>query len=120
MATIKKWDTGTVPGSSDAAVIDASGSYTVTLTTPISVGWIAISDSGATLSVNDSGQTQTVSGSLTNGGTLNIDTDGNSSASQLGVAGDLTNSGTVNIGTGFANDGGSTVTVSAISTTAAR
>ena len=76
--TASKWNTGTVPGSSDDAVIDASGSYTVTLGVPITVNSIAISDSSATLAVNDSGQTETILGSLTNSSSLNIDTGGNS------------------------------------------
>jgi hypothetical protein len=109
--TASKWNTGTVPGSSDDAVIDASGSYTVTLSVPITVNSIAISDSSATLAVNDSGQTETILGSLTNSSSLNIDTGGNSFGTKLSVGGDLSNSGTVNIGTGFARDGGSTVTI---------
>ena len=58
------------------------------------------------------GAALSLSGGLTVSGSLNVDTDSNSSASKLGVGGDLTNSGTVNIGTGFAGDGGSTVTIS--------
>ena len=110
--TASKWNTGTVPGSSDDAVIDASGSYTVTLGVPITVNSIAISDSSATLAVNDSGQTETVIVGLTNSGNLNIDTGGNSSGTTLSVGGNLTNTGTVNVGTGFNRDGGSTLTIS--------
>ena len=109
--TASDWSPATVPGSSDDAVIDASGSYTVTLGVPITVNSIAISDSSATLSVNDSGQTETVQGSLTNSGSLNIDTGGNSSGTKLSVGGDLSNSGTVSVGTGFRGDGGSTLTI---------
>ena len=110
--TASEWSPATVPGSSDDAVIDASGSYTVTLGVPITVNSIAISDSSATLAVNDSGQTETVTVGLTNSGNLNIDTGGNSSGTKLSVGGDLTNSGTVNVGTGFNRDGGSTLTIS--------
>jgi Tfp pilus assembly major pilin PilA len=58
------------------------------------------------------GAAMTLSGGLTLGGSLNIDTIGGAAGSQLGVSGDLTNSGTVNVGTGFNRDGGSTVTIS--------
>ncbi|MGA6966971.1 MAG: hypothetical protein WBZ51_25595, partial [Xanthobacteraceae bacterium] len=112
--TASDWSPATVPGSSDDAVINASGAYTVTLSVTITVNSIAISASGATLSVHDPslGQPETVLGSLTNSGSLNIDTGGNSFGTKLSVGGDLSNSGTVNIGTGFAGDGGSTVTIS--------
>src|SRR5208282_6745383 len=58
------WSTGAVPGASDDATIGLSGSYTVSITSPITVGSIAVSDGVATLSVNDSGQIVTVTGNL--------------------------------------------------------
>jgi hypothetical protein len=96
--TASKWDTGTVPGSFDDAVIDASGSYTVTLGVPITVNSIAISDSIATLAVNDSGQTETVTVGLTNGGDLLVDTGGGQGGTALSIGGTLTNSNYVAIG----------------------
>jgi autotransporter passenger strand-loop-strand repeat protein len=57
------------------------------------------------------GAALSLTGGLTVGGNLNVDTVGNASGSVLGVAGDLTNGGTVNVGTGFNRDGGSTVTI---------
>jgi hypothetical protein len=72
--TASKWDSNSVPGATDDAVIDASGSYTVTISTPILVGSIAVNDTSATLFVNDSGQTAMVAGALSNSGSLLVDT----------------------------------------------
>ena len=46
-STAANWSTGTVPGSSDDAVIAAAGGYTVSITASTNVGSIAIDDSGA-------------------------------------------------------------------------
>ncbi|MFN8572140.1 MAG: hypothetical protein U0132_08790 [Gemmatimonadaceae bacterium] len=50
-----KWSTGAVPGSNDSACLNASGTYTVTLATPIAVKAvkIGIGGSNATLRAND-------------------------------------------------------------------
>ena len=59
------------------------------------------------------GAALSLTGGLTVGGSLNIDTNnGGSTGSSLSVGGDLSNSGTVSIGTGFRSDGGSTLTIS--------
>ena len=70
-STPADWSTGRVPGPSDDAVIAAPGGYTVTVTTPESVGSVALNDPGATLEI--SGSTLVVSGSLNvQSGTLKI------------------------------------------------
>lgn len=71
--TATAWNADAVPGSSDDAVLSAPGSYTVSITTPITVASIAVSDGSATVSVNDPGQTVTVAGELADGGVLLVD-----------------------------------------------
>ena len=44
--TAADWSTGAVPGAADAVTIGVSGYYTVTLTTLVTVGSIAVSDAG--------------------------------------------------------------------------
>jgi hypothetical protein len=114
--TAGNWSTDTVPGSSDDAVIDASGSYTVTLSVPIPVGSIAVSDSSATLAVNDPGQTETVGGGLTNGGDLLVDTGGGQGGTTLSIGGTLSNSNSVAIGNGGLS-AATTVTAAGLSNT---
>ena len=57
--TAANWNTGVAPGAADEAVISASGSYTVTISTPITVASIMVDNAATTLSVNDPGQTVT-------------------------------------------------------------
>jgi hypothetical protein len=108
--TVADWSSGTVPGPSDNVFISNSGSYTVSITTTVNVNSVAVSDANAALTL-ENGAALSLTGGMTVGGSLDIDTDGGTSGSTLNVGGDLTNSGTVDIGTGFNRDGGSTVTI---------
>ena len=94
------WSTGAVPGASDDAVIAAAGGYTVAITSPITVGSIAINDGGATLAINDPGNTVSVNAAVTNGGLLFVDAFGGQGdgGSSLTIGGTLTNSNIVQIG----------------------
>jgi hypothetical protein len=107
------WDTGTVPVAGDDVIIGVAGGYTVTLTTPITVNSITISDPSATLSIVDPGGTEQLTGALTNSGTLYVDAFGGQGGTSLAIGGALTNSNTVFIGNGGAS-GASTVTAAAL------
>src|SRR6266576_716567 len=123
--TVTDWDTGTVPGPGDDAVIPFG---TVSVTTPVTVGSISLTAS-AVLGIADPGFTDTVTGDFSNSGTLDIDF-GASSGSTLTIGGTLTNtaSGVLNIGysnltadttvtaAGFSNAG----TISLIGSTSAQ
>jgi hypothetical protein len=58
------WSGGAVPGAGDNAVIDASGTYTVTLSTSETVGSLILNDAGATVSLGN-GANLTLGSSLT-------------------------------------------------------
>jgi len=123
--TVTDWDTGTVPGPGDDAVIPFG---TVSVTTPVTVGSISLTAS-AVLGIADPGFTDTVTGDFSNSGTLDIDF-GASSGSTLTIGRTLTNtaSGVLNIGysnltadttvtaAGFSNAG----TISLIGSTSAQ
>ncbi len=96
-ATAADWIPGKVPGIGDAVTIAFPGFYTVTLTTPVTVGSITISNTSAFLSVQDPGKTETVSGSVANSGVLDVDVSG-SGGTTLKIGGTLSNLGTVTIG----------------------
>ncbi len=102
--TAGNWSTNTVPSSSDDAVIDAPGTYTVTITASISAGSIVIYNDGATLSISGSGVTASVTNDVTNAGNLTLQ-DG----AALTTYGDFANSGGVNLDT--VGTGGSSLTI---------
>jgi hypothetical protein len=84
------WSADTVPGPSDEAVIAAAGNYTVTVTSPETVGSVSLDDPGAILDIqagiSQSG-TLTVNGSLdVQSGTLKIDGSGYLLSLGLGAA----------------------------------
>src|SRR5213078_3232147 len=85
--TAADWNTGTVPGPGDDAVIPFGS---VSLTTPVTVGSISLTTSSATLGIADPGGTDTVTGDFSNSGTFDIDF-GASSGSTLTIGGTLTN-----------------------------
>ncbi|MGI8841290.1 MAG: hypothetical protein ACR2F8_11015 [Caulobacteraceae bacterium] len=58
------WSGGAVPAAGDKAVIDASGTYTVTMSSSETVGSLTLNDRGAAVSLG-SGATLTVESSLT-------------------------------------------------------
>src|SRR5262249_27073748 len=113
--TAADWETGTVPGFGDDAVIDLAGNYTVSVTAPISVASLRVNNGGTTFSINDPGDTETVAGGVGNIGTLNIDTGFAPGGSSLALGGTLANGGTINIGNNGFNGGGiaQTTTISA-------
>jgi filamentous hemagglutinin len=96
-ATAANWIPGKVPGAGDAVTIAVPGFYTVNLTTPVKVGSIVISNTSALLAVQDPGQTETVSGAVSNSGALQVDT-GGPGGTTLNIGGTLTNLHVVNIG----------------------
>jgi hypothetical protein len=112
--TAAKWSPNSVPGPTDDAVVDAAGSYTVTIDAPaIDVGSITISDSSASLVANN-GQTETVVGDLTNGGSLGVDNGGGQGGTTLSIGGTLTNSNFLQVGN---NNLATTVTAQGLSNT---
>jgi hypothetical protein len=115
--TAAKWSPNSVPGPTDDAVVDAAGSYTVTIDAPaIDVGSITISDSSASLVANN-GQTETVVGDLTNGGSLGVDNGGGQGGTTLSIGGTLTNSNFLQVGN---NNLATTVTAQGLSNTGLR
>jgi hypothetical protein len=95
------WSNGLGPGPSDDAEVDATGGYTVTINTPITVGSITVTDASATLFLNDPGQTVTIAGALTiSNGALLVDTSGGEGGTSLSIGGTFTNSNFVSIGNG--------------------
>src|SRR6516225_725498 len=101
------WVGGVVPGTGDDAVIDASGSYIVTISTAISANSLTLAASGATV-------TETDSGSLTLAGALTLETGTfqlNAGTTSVGAftqrGGELTGTGTVTVsGATMLNAGG--------------
>ena len=93
------WSTNAVPGSGDDAFIAIAGSYTVSLTATITVASLTISDAAAVLQVQDPGGNATVSGTLDNGGSANLDSFG-AGGSTLTVGGSLTNGNYFQVGNG--------------------
>lgn len=110
------WTGGMVPGPTDEAVIDAAGSYTVSVTATIDVDSIEILDASAVLSISDVAGNQVGAGGVTNNGTLDVDADSGEGGSTLAIGATLSNSGTVNIGnTGLSK--ATTVTATGLSNT---
>ena len=98
--TATDWDMNSVPGPSDDAVIDAAGGYTVTVNTPITVNSIAVNNGSVTLTVNDPGQTVTVTQGLSDSGALLVDSSNGQGGTTLNIGGTLSsgNFGLVQIG----------------------
>ncbi|HVH74502.1 MAG TPA: hypothetical protein VM755_06265 [Stellaceae bacterium] len=113
------WSSGNVPQAGDDVDISVGGAYTVTITAQINaINSLTIGDTSAILEILDPGATQSITGSLSNSGTvelvssstlsvggsldntgtLAIDDNSSSTGSFLSVAGDLTNSGQIRIG----------------------
>ena len=93
------WQGGAAPGATDDVYLSVSGGYTVSLTTPISVASVTISDSGAALSISDPGQVESVTGDFSNSGAIYVDnTYGDAGGSTLTIGGTLTSSGYLQIG----------------------
>jgi len=91
------WSTGTVPAAGDDVTIGVAGSYTVTLTTAITVNSITLSDTSATVAITAPGVTDAVTSSLSNSGTLDVDATG-TGGSKLAIGGTLSNQGNLYIG----------------------
>src|SRR5579862_5207489 len=89
------WDAGTVPGAGDAAILGGTSAYTVTITTAIAVGSISITDASARLDIHAPDLVDTVTGNLSNAGTLALDDALRQNGSTLAIGGTLTNSGSV-------------------------
>ncbi len=112
------WDSGAVPAGGDDVTIGIAGTYTVTLTASISVNSITLSDPKATLSIANSGGTETIAGTVSNAGTLNVDGSFGDGGSSLVIGSTLSNSGVVNIGnTGLGASTTTTVTASGLANT---
>ena len=74
--TAGNWSGGVVPHAGDAATINISGSYVVTISSAAAVYSLAVSDAGATVAIN-SGGTLTLAGSLTaTAGTVELNSGG--------------------------------------------
>jgi T5SS/PEP-CTERM-associated repeat protein len=140
--TAANWNTGTTPGATDDAVPGITGAYaiqnyTVTLSTPVSVNSITISDYGADLAivgpgaasvaadVNDSGQIILGNGgSLQVSGVVNVGYDaGSTGALSISNGGSFTSQAALTIGdqggaqgTGDVSGAGSTLTVEGVLT----
>src|ERR1051326_3825846 len=109
--TASDWNPAGVPGPGDDAVIPSG---TVSLTTPVTVGSISLTTSSATLGIDGSGLTDTVTGGFNNSGTVNFDTA--SSGGTLTLGGTLTNSSLGIFRIGNTNlSAGSTVTAAGFS-----
>jgi hypothetical protein len=109
------WSTGKVPVAGDDATIGVAGSYTVSLTTAITVAAITVSDLGALLAIADPGKTEAVTANLGNSGTVDVDATG-SGGTSVAVGGTLSNSGVLDIGNSSIGTA-STVTAVALANT---
>jgi hypothetical protein len=92
------WSTGSAPRPSDDVALGGTGGYAVSMTTPVVVNSILISDSSATLVIDATGVTEVVSAGLVNSG--QVDIEGQSGGTQVSIGGTLTNAGTLTIGDG--------------------
>src|ERR1700722_11008178 len=103
------WTGAKAPGVADAAMIDAPGTYTVTVTGPETVGSVRSDDAGATLDITGTG-TLAVSGStVVQSGTLEIDPSGmleNGGTLTVKSGGTLNLNGTMQGGTLVVDHGG--------------
>ena len=104
------WSTGAIPGAADDVTIGVGGSYTVLLTTPVTVHSITVSDVNATLAIDDPSKTETVSGNFANSGAVDVDTNGYGGTT-VNIGGTLTNSGTLTIGSTSSSGGSLSATV---------
>jgi hypothetical protein len=99
--TAADWIGGVVPGSTDDAVIDAAGSYTVaenaSSTAPIKVHSITLG-AGAVLGITDVAGNQVGLGGVANHGALDVDTGTGEGGGRLTIGGTLDNTGSVQIG----------------------
>ncbi len=109
------WSTGAVPGAADDATIAVAGSYTVAVSTAITVDSITLSDPSATLAIVDPGKTEAVAKNFTTAGAVKIDTTGGG-GTKFTVGGTLSNSGTLVIGNSGISTA-STVTAAALANT---
>jgi hypothetical protein len=99
------WSPTGVPGTGDDAVIPFG---TVSLTTPVTVGSISLTNASASLGIADPGGTDAVTGNFNNSGTVNVDYRTSSTSTPMGGGSTLTiggmltnaNSGIFNIGYG--------------------
>ena len=92
------WDTGAVPGPLDAAIIGIGGSYTVNITSAITVGSALLSNSSATLAVVNATGASTDLGALSSAGVFDIDPGYGEGGSNFTVVGALTNSNYLEVG----------------------
>src|SRR5262249_10895978 len=90
------WSPAGVPGPGDDVVISFG---TVSLTTPVTVGSIALTPAAATLGIVDLG-TDAVTGDFSNSGTVGVDY-GTSSGTALMIGGTLTNTGSGSFNVGY-------------------
>jgi hypothetical protein len=72
-STAYNWSTSTVPGPSDEAVITAPGSYTVTVTTPDTVGSVLLKDAAAMLEIQSFSALAVTGSVVVRSGTLKIE-----------------------------------------------
>ena len=98
-ATGSNWQGGSAPGTSDDAFIAVVGNYTVSLTTPITVASLTVSDASAALQIQDPGGIDTITGNLDNSGNLGVDAIG-AGGSTLTIGGTLTNNDGLQVGNG--------------------
>ena len=98
-ATGSNWQGGSAPGTSDDAFIAVVGNYTVSLTTPITVASLTVSDASAALQIQDPGGIDTITGNLDNSGNLGVDAIG-AGGSTLTIGGTLTNNNGLQVGNG--------------------
>jgi hypothetical protein len=115
------WSTGIVPSAGDPVQISVAGSYLVTINTAASAGSVTVSDTSATLYVQDDPSPVDFTGTFANAGTLNVDNVNNvfgfdAGGSRLNIGDTLANSGVVNIGN-VSLSKATTVTASGLSNT---
>jgi hypothetical protein len=106
-ATGSNWSSGTVPGASDTAEIESGSAIISGLDAGITVDNVTIGSPSAGLSVLDPGQTQTITGALTNDGSFDVDQSG-AGGSSVVINGALTNASGAGIAIGNAGLASST------------
>jgi hypothetical protein len=100
------WTGGVAPGVGDDAVIDASGSYVVTISTAITANPLTISSSGATVTETASGSLS-LAGALTlSAGTLQLNSGTTTVGAQTQSGGELAGTGTLTVSGTTALSGG--------------
>jgi hypothetical protein len=89
------WAGGIAPGAGDDAVIDASGTYTITISTAVSAKSLTLDNSGATVAETATGSLALTGALTVEAGTFEVNAGTTAAGSLTQSGGELTGTGTV-------------------------